>query len=101
MFYYIQQVFISLSYTIPHNMTQNQNTVRIKINDEYAKLVPEIPQSDYQSLKASIKENGLFVPIILNQYGIILDGHHRYRACQELEIEPRTMEREFEDSLLE
>ncbi|MGA9169475.1 MAG: DNA modification methylase, partial [Nitrososphaeraceae archaeon] len=48
-----------------------------------------------------IKEDGLFVPIILNQHGIILDGHHRYRACHELGIEPRTMEREFEDSLLE
>jgi hypothetical protein len=85
------------------NNTNNNNnkTSKIKINEEYAKLVPEISQSNYESLKASIKEDGLFVPIILNQHGIILDGHHRYRACHELGIEPRTMEREFEDSLLE
>ena len=84
-----------------NNTNNNNKTSKIKINEEYAKFVPEISQSDYESLKASIKEDGLFVPIILNQHGIILDGHHRYRACHELGIEPRTMEREFEDSLLE
>ena len=51
------------------------------------KLVPEISKSDYQSLKTSIKEDGLFSNI-LNQHGVILDGHHRYRANQELGIEP-------------
>ena len=75
----------------------NNKTSRIKINEDYVKLVPEISKSDYQSLKTSIKEDGLFSNI-LNQHGVILDGHHRYRANQELGIEPRTMEREFEDS---
>jgi len=79
----------------------NSLSSKIKINEEYVKLVPQISQSDYDSLKTSIKENGLYIPIILNQHGIILDGHHRYRACQELGIEPRTMEREFENTLLE
>ena len=74
----------------------NNKTSRIKINEDYVKLVPEISKSDYQSLKTSIKEDGLFSNI-LNQHGVILDGHHRYRANQELGIEPRTMEREFED----
>lgn len=37
----------------------------------------------------------------MNQYGIILDGHHRYGACQELGIEPRIEEREFENTLFE
>jgi ParB-like chromosome segregation protein Spo0J len=75
----------------------NNKTSRIKINEDYVKRVPEISKSDYQSLKTSIKEDGLFSNI-LNQHGVILDGHHRYRANQELGIEPRTMEREFEDS---
>ncbi len=75
----------------------NNKTSRIKINEDYVKLVPEISKSDYQSLKTSIKEDGLFSNI-LNQHGVILDGHHRYRANQELGIEPRTMKREFEDS---
>ena len=60
----------------------NNKTSRIKINEDYVKLVPEISKSDYQSLKTSIKEDGLFSNI-LNQHGVILDGHHRYRANQE------------------
>jgi DNA methylase/ParB-like nuclease domain len=84
-----------------NNSNNDNKTSKIKINEEYAKLVSEISQSDYESLKTSIKEDGLFVPIILNQHGTILDGHHRYRACHELGIEPRTMKREFEDPLLE
>jgi ParB-like chromosome segregation protein Spo0J len=39
------------------------------------------------------------VPIIVNQNGIILDGHHRYKACQELGIEPKIIVKEFEDKL--
>jgi hypothetical protein len=39
----------------------------------------------YRSLivnhKTSIKEDDLFVPIILNQDRTILDDHHRYKAC--------------------
>ena len=51
----------------------NNKTSRIKINEDYVKLVPEISESDYQSLKTSIKEDGLFSNI-LNQHGVILDA---------------------------
>jgi ParB-like chromosome segregation protein Spo0J len=73
----------------------------IVINDEYSSLVPEIFAQEYESLKQSIKENGLYVPIILNQHGILLDGHHRYKACQELGKEPRIFIRDFDEPALE
>ena len=75
----------------------------IKTNQEYASLVPQLSKEEYESLKQSIKENGLWMPIVVNNEGVILDGHHRYKACQELGIkEPyETMTKVFEDKLHE
>jgi ParB-like chromosome segregation protein Spo0J len=74
---------------------------QISINPEYGSLVPEQSPEEYETLKKSIKENGLYVPITVNQNGIVLDGHHRFRACQELGIEPKALVREFNDKLNE
>src|SRR5919112_2347691 len=73
---------------------------RIRINPEYASMIPKQSPEEYESLKQSIKEeNGLYVPIIVNQNCIVLDGHHRYKACQELGIEPETVVKEFNNEL--
>ena len=75
---------------------------QVKTNPEYASLVSELSPEEYELLKQSIKkENGLYVPIIVNQDGTILDGHHRYKACQELGIEPTAIIKEFKDKLEE
>ena len=72
----------------------------LEVSQEYASLVPQLSAEEYESLKQSIKENGLYVPIIVNQDGIILDGHHRYKVCQELGIkEPKTLVKEFKEKL--
>ena len=77
--------------------SSSSSNPQVKINPEYASLVSELsPEALKQFIK---KENGLYVPIIVNQNGIILDGHHRYKACQELGIEPKTSVREFKDKL--
>ena len=75
----------------------------IKINEEYSRLIYQLLKSDYEILKQSIKENGLYTPITINEDGIILDGHHRYKACYELGIldKLRLEVREFDDPLLE
>src|SRR5918997_5301300 len=71
---------------------------RIRINPEYASMVPKQSPEEYESLKQSIKEeNGLYIPIIVNQNGVILDGHHRYKICQELGIIPEILVRESTD----
>ena len=65
--------------------TEKNKNESIKINTEYQKIVPSLTAKEYDSLKYSIRENsGNVVPIIVNQHGIILDGHHRIRAAAEL-----------------
>ena len=73
----------------------------IKVTEEYSSLVPKLSPEEYESLKQSIKKNGLYMPLIVNQDGVLLDGHHRYKACQELEIEPRVEVKTFDDPIYE
>jgi ParB-like chromosome segregation protein Spo0J len=83
-------------------MTESPQKGAITTNQEYADLVPPLSTEEYESLKESIKQNGLWVPIVVNNQGIVLDGHHRFKACQELGIEEsKTTTREFKDKLEE
>ena len=75
--------------------------LKIHINPEYQKLVPEIPAPEFEAFKSDIKERGQLVPITVNNQGIILDGHHRFRACQQLGIECNYTELNFDNKLLE
>jgi len=49
-------------------------------------VVPDLDAEEYEALKADIKENGIIVPITIDGGGHIIDGHHRYKAAQELGI---------------
>jgi hypothetical protein len=73
----------------------------LKIDKEYAHLMSALYDFDPETLKLSIQRHGQYVPIIVNQDGIILDGHLRYGACQELGIKPEIMVRQFENRLEE
>lgn len=55
-----------------------------------ADLIPSMTDEEYQALKSDIQNNGYRkeCPIILYE-DKILDGRHRYKACQELGIEPK------------
>lgn len=75
--------------------------MKLKINPEYEKLLPPISPIEYEALKTSIKLDGLFYPITINERGVILDGHHRYKACLELELEPKYEIKHFENELYE
>jgi len=68
---------------------------------EYENLVPPLSPEDYNSLKESIKNNEQWLPILVNSDGVILDGHHRYRICQELGKEPKTSVVKFSSTLEE
>jgi ParB/RepB/Spo0J family partition protein len=82
-------------------MTQEElvTTAELKINPEYERIVPPLPEQDYQELKESIKQNGFWHmhPIVINEKNEVLDGHHRYRACKELGIKPIFVVKKFDN----
>jgi ParB-like chromosome segregation protein Spo0J len=73
----------------------------LRLNPEYEKLLPKMTDEEFSELKASIKAEGQHYAIIVNEDLEVLDGHHRYRACIELGVEPDFEVRKFEDKLLE
>ena len=73
----------------------------IRVKEEYQALLPTLPKEEYASLKASISQDGLHFPIVVNKEGFILDGHNRFKICNELDIKPRFEEKNFENPLLE
>jgi disulfide oxidoreductase YuzD len=74
---------------------------RKNFKTQYSSITPPLSDSDYESLRESIKENGLLVPLVVNQDGVLLDGYHRLRACRELNIRPKYHKREFKDKAQE
>ena len=76
-------------------------SMSLRFNPEYEKLLPKMSDEEFVELKASIQSEGQHYPITVNEDLEVLDGHHRFRACTELGIEPDFEVRKFEDKLLE
>jgi ParB-like nuclease domain len=53
---------------------------------EKYQMLPELPREQFEELKRDIAERGVVVPVIVDEFGAILDGHNRARACRELGI---------------
>lgn len=54
-----------------------------------ADIVPSMTEEEFARLREDIRENGLREPVTLYE-GKILDGRHRYRACEELGVKLKT-----------
>jgi hypothetical protein len=65
-----------------------------------AKLFPTMDLPDFAALKEDIRLHGVRVPILVHG-GQILDGRHRYRACQQLGITCPAIEWNGSDPWLE
>jgi hypothetical protein len=55
----------------------------------FAEAIPEMTQAEYLELKDDLKANGQKIPIVIHD-DQILDGRNRWRALNELGIEPVT-----------
>jgi ParB-like chromosome segregation protein Spo0J len=73
----------------------------LRLNPIYEKMLPTMTQEEFEQLKESIRTEGQHYPIIANENLEVLDGHHRFRACIELGIEPDFEIRRFDDKLIE
>jgi ParB-like chromosome segregation protein Spo0J len=73
----------------------------LRLNPEYEKMLPTMTPEEFEQLKESIRTEGQHYPIIANENLEVLDGHHRFRACMELGIEPDFEIRKFDDKLIE
>ena len=51
---------------------------------------PDLTNEEYESLKSSILEHGVLVPVIVSEDDEIIDGHHRVRIAKELGVEYTT-----------
>lgn len=63
--------------------------------DNPYQLLPDLTSEEYEALRESIRADGVKVAIEYDEAGIVLDGHHRLRACRELGITewPRVVRR--------
>lgn len=76
-----------------------KNQPLLRIDPELEKCLPPLDEVTYQGIKDSLAANGYdkaFPLIIWEDHDIIVDGHHRYKACVELGIEPIFVEHSFE-----
>jgi ParB-like chromosome segregation protein Spo0J len=70
-------------------LNKSISNLELKINPEYAKLVPALTEQEYNGLKRSIQNHGLHETIKVNKKDEILDGHHRFKICNELGRNPK------------
>ena len=66
------------------------------VDDEFRSLIPPLSEEEFEGLEKDILTNGFhdWEPIV-TWNGTIVDGHNRYRICQENGIEYKTIEQEF------
>lgn len=67
----------------------------IKIDPEFQTIIPPLTDDEYQRLEKSILAEGVR-ECIITWDGTIIDGHNRYRICQEHNLQCPNKERSFE-----
>lgn len=68
----------------------------IKIDPEFESLIPPLIEEDKTQLEESLIKDGCRDALVVWN-GILVDGHNRYRICQEHNIPFKTTEMTFQD----
>lgn len=66
---------------------------------EMEELLPVLSAEEFSALEADILVNGCYAPITVNQDLVVVDGHNRYRICQEHDLPFRMQVFQFDDLL--
>jgi 16S rRNA G966 N2-methylase RsmD len=61
-----------------------------QLSDEF-QVMPPLSDEEYEALKSDIAVNGVEDPIVHDEEMTVIDGHHRIRACRELDIDIETV----------
>jgi len=69
--------------------------MKLKIDEEYRKIVPKLSGEDFRALRIGLEDVGQIYPVIVNKDGIILDGMHRFEILEELGKETKYEVRNF------
>ena len=56
------------------------------MNTSPYQILPDLLPEEYESLRASIADRGVDIPIIVDEKGSTIDGFHREKACNELGV---------------
>jgi len=63
----------------------SETNMTLCANEKY-QVMPELDSEEYNALKADIAENGIQESIHVDETGSIIDGHHRLKISDELDI---------------
>jgi hypothetical protein len=69
---------------------------KLKRDPEFQSLIPAMLDEEYKLLEKSIIKEGVRNAIV-TWHGYIVDGHHRYKICEEHGIEFETIELEIDE----
>ena len=71
----------------------------IRIDPEFQTLIPPLTEEEFSGLKENILSEGVRDPLVVwrNENLTLLDGHNRYRICNENDIHFNILERTFKD----
>ena len=72
--------------------------MEVHVDSEFQSLIPPLTDDEYERLERSLVSHGWqdWREPIITWNGIILDGHNRYRICNEHGIEFKTKEMQFD-----